>query len=174
MSNSIVLDAETEAQWAEVRSALKAEVGDAAFNSWLKPVVLAALREGQAVMTVPTRFMRDWVVSHYGDRLRELWAAANPGIHSVDIHVKTVQQRRSANAQSVVTEEAREPVVAASEEAAPASAAPRSRVEDYENRAEVFDVGASLDPRFTFENFVVGKPNELAYAARGRFPCCAV
>jgi chromosomal replication initiator protein len=49
-----------------------------------------------------------------------------------------------------------------------APAAAERRVEDYENRAEVFDVGASLDPRFTFENFVVGKPNELAYAAARR------
>jgi chromosomal replication initiator protein len=173
MSNSIVLDAETEAQWAAVRSALKAEVGDAAFNSWLKPVVLAAIREGQAVMTVPTRFMRDWVVSHYGDRLRELWANANPVVHSVDIHVKAVQDRRGTNAQSTVTEDAREPVNVApvnalSTNTQPANVTQQRRIEDYENRAEVFDVGASLDPRFTFENFVVGKPNELAYAAARR------
>ena len=161
MSNSIILTAEAKAQWVEVRQALKAEVGDAAFNSWLKPVVLAALREGQAVMTVPTRFMRDWVVSHYGDRLRELWASANPGIHSVDIHVKTVQQRRPVEAVDVEEADTKAAAPVA------AIASPR-RTEDYENQAEVFDVGASLDPRFTFENFIVGKPNELAYAAARR------
>ncbi|MBT3789255.1 MAG: chromosomal replication initiator protein DnaA [Alphaproteobacteria bacterium] len=168
MSDSFVLSSETEAQWAAVRKALKAEVGDAAFNSWLKPVVLAAVREGQAVMTVPTRFMRDWVVSHYGDRLRELWSGANPEIHSVDIHVKTVQARRGVEAQPVSNEAHEETTAEAASAPLPVSSATRPRIEDYENRAEVFDVGASLDPRFTFDNFVVGKPNELAYAAARR------
>jgi chromosomal replication initiator protein len=162
MSDSIVSSAETDAQWAEVRSALKAEVGDAAFNSWLKPVVLAAIREGQAVMTVPTRFMRDWVVSHYGDRIRELWADANPGIHSVDIHVKSAQDRQRGEVKPETTVPVEKPVAESVPEAS------QRRYEDYENRAEVFDVGASLDPRFTFENFIVGKPNELAYAAARR------
>ena len=167
MSDSFVLSSEAEAQWAEVRQALKAEIGDAAFNSWLKPVVLAAIREGQAVMTVPTRFMRDWVVSHYGDRIRELWVDANPGVHSVDIHVKTVQQQRAGETAAAPDTSATGPAET-KEAVVSAPAAAERRVEDYENRAEVFDVGASLDPRFTFENFVVGKPNELAYAAARR------
>jgi chromosomal replication initiator protein len=180
MSDSIILPTDAEAQWAEVRQALKSEVGDAAFNSWLKPVVLAAVHEGQAVMTVPTRFMRDWVVSQYGDRIRELWAKANSSVHSVDIHVKTVQERRAAGTSSVVDDTSPNSPEASrvtshvgslADTSAPlpvSAAQPQRRAEDYENRAEVFDVGASLDPRFTFENFVVGKPNELAYAAARR------
>ncbi len=153
ISESGVLTPEMEAQWGQVRGSLRTEVGDAAYNSWLKPLVLSKVREGQAVMTVPTRFMRDWVVSHYGDRIRELWADVNPEVLSVDIHVKTSDKPRaeSADAPEAVLE-----------------AAPQRRASDRESQGDIFDVGASLDPRFTFENFVVGKPNELAYAAARR------
>ncbi len=154
ISESGVLTPEMEAQWGQVRGTLRTEVGDAAYNSWLKPLVLAKVREGQAVMTVPTRFMRDWVVSHYGDRIRELWADVNPDVQSVDIHVKTSDKPR--------TESAAQP------EAAALETAPQRRASDRESQGDIFDVGASLDPRFTFENFVVGKPNELAYAAARR------
>ena len=154
ISESGVLTPEMEAQWGQVRGTLRTEVGDAAYNSWLKPLVLAKVREGQAVMTVPTRFMRDWVVSHYGDRIRELWADVNPDVQSVDIHVKTSDKPRAEST--------------AQPEAAALETAPQRRASDRESQGDIFDVGASLDPRFTFENFVVGKPNELAYAAARR------
>ena len=156
MNDSFALSPELEAQWGQVRGLLRAEVGDAAFNSWLKPVMLAAVREGQAVMTVPTRFMRDWVVSHYGDRIRELWSDANPEVKSVDIHVKTMSKSKTADDLP---------------EVAPATATAQVSVrrgDENDAQSEIFDVGASLDPRFTFDNFVVGKPNELAYAAARR------
>ncbi len=165
MNDSFAVSPKLEAQWGEVRGLLRAEVGDAAFNSWLKPVVLAAVREGQAVMTVPTRFMRDWVVSHYGDRIRELWSDANPDVKSVDIHVKAG------------TKAAPKPVTGTDGTLASAVADVTAKITtktatpgfyDLDGPSEIFDVGASLDPRFTFDNFVVGKPNELAYAAARR------
>ena len=66
--------AEYEAQWARVRDSLRTEFGDAAFYSWLKPLALASVADGRVTIQVPTRFMRDWVVSHYADRIRVLWS----------------------------------------------------------------------------------------------------
>ena len=157
MNEIIALSPELEAQWDQVRGLLRAEVGDAAFNSWLKPLVLAAVREGQAVMTAPTRFMRDWVVSHYGDRLSEFWLDVNPEVRSVYIHVKSAKATKSESSATQATPQAPAP-----------SSAPVRRYDEGDGQAEIFDVGASLDPRFTFDNFVVGKPNELAYAASRR------
>ncbi|MEN2977133.1 chromosomal replication initiator protein DnaA [Tistrella bauzanensis] len=79
--------AEYEAQWGRVRDALRSEFGDAAFYSWLKPLSLAAVTEGRVTIAVPTRFMRDWVVSHYADRIRVLWSWENPAVRRVDISV---------------------------------------------------------------------------------------
>ena len=45
-------------------------------------------------MTVPTRFMRDWVVAHYADRLRALWGGENPAVQGIDIVVQPERRLR--------------------------------------------------------------------------------
>ena len=82
------LDPLVEGQWARVRARLRTEYGEAAFKNWLKPLTLVALEGGEARLAVPTRFMRDWVRSHYGDRLRALWALENKTVKSVDVVVQ--------------------------------------------------------------------------------------
>src|SRR3990170_179958 len=76
-------DSQLNAQWARVRGRLRTECGDAAFRSWLKPLVLVGHRDPEVRLAVPTRFMRDWVDTHYGDRLRALWAEERPTIRAV-------------------------------------------------------------------------------------------
>ncbi len=73
--------------WQSVRSELKGEYGEAAFNSWLKPVEFVSYRDGRVLLSAPTRFMRDWVRSHYADRMTELWHQAMSQAQSVEIHV---------------------------------------------------------------------------------------
>ena len=72
-----------EHQWSQIRSMLRAEVGDPAFATWLKPLDLAALDGDRVVIAVPTQFMRDWVVAHYADRIRALWTSINPMVRSI-------------------------------------------------------------------------------------------
>ena len=67
-----------EQQWAQVRGLLRAEVGDTAYSTWLKPLDLAHVDGDRVVIAVPTQFMRDWVVAHYADRIRGLWTPINP------------------------------------------------------------------------------------------------
>ena len=148
------VDTLVNAQWARVRGRLRAEFGEAAFRSWLKPMVLIGQVGSEVRIGVPSRFMRDWVVAHYVDRLRVLWAGENAAIRTVEIVVDG-QRPQAGKAASAAT---RLPAVAA-----PAPEAPgNGRGDGYE------EVGAPLDPRFTFENLVVGKSNELAHAAAHR------
>ncbi|MGO8915435.1 MAG: chromosomal replication initiator protein DnaA [Stellaceae bacterium] len=140
-----------QAQWARVRGRLREEFGEAAFRSWLKSMTLAEVNEGCVRIGVPTRFLRDWVAAHYADRLRALWNAENAAITAVDIFV--------SGGAAPQAEPAAPPAPAAARERETAAAPEPS--EDKE-------IGAALDPRFTFENFVVGKPNELAHAAARR------
>jgi chromosomal replication initiator protein len=188
-------------QWARVRGRLRKEVGEAAFRSWLKPLTLVANRRGVVRMAVPTRFMRDWVSSHYADRLRALWASENPDVTGVEIVVqapppRSLQGGCSAGGDSASGDSAGDGWTArdsaghdsaesavpgragrqsAADAAAPAAGpAPATRPAGgdaglYEGGRSAFgDISAPLDPRFTFESFVVGKPNELAYAAARR------
>ncbi len=140
-------------QWQRVSGLLRAEVGEAAYRSWLKPITLQGECGGMITMSVPTRFMRDWVVAHYVDRLRTLWGGENPSVRGVDI----VIQPQRATAETVPL--FRKPNGSKDVAYSSLQDAPRPRGFD------VNDIGAPLDPRFTFDQFVVGKPNEFAYAA---------
>jgi len=61
------------AQWGEVCAKMRLEMGDAAFQSWLKPISVHNIDNGSVRLGVPTRFMRDWIIAHYHDRLVRLW-----------------------------------------------------------------------------------------------------
>lgn len=132
------------AQWARIRSRLRAEYGEAAYRSWLKPLTLSGTSDEVVQLTVPTRFMRDWVEAQYGERLLSLWTSENTLIKNVDILLEG-----SAAAQLVESQAATMKTTAVTE-------------------ARQADISAPLDPRFTFDNFIVGKPNELAFAAARR------
>ena len=149
-----------ETQWHRVRGQLKEEIGETAYRSWLAPINLARIDGGEAVIAAPARVYRDWVASNYADRILALWRAENRLVKRVSVVVApppgaALSQRRDS-----------------AESAAPAAAAappgtppePASGPESGDDRAQ----SSSLDPRFTFENFVVGKPNELAHAAARR------
>ena len=59
------------AKWNIVCGLLRAEIGKAAYQSWLKPITVREMLDGVVRISVPTRFMRDWVVAHYAERLKD-------------------------------------------------------------------------------------------------------
>ena len=148
-----------DAQWARVRVRLRQDVGELAYRSWLKPLTLGEFRDGKLRMAVPTRFMRDWVNSHYGERLLGLWTTENDTVKAVEVVVQPAVPVRSTNGERVegIAQVAPAPV------AAKGPAMVRPNGDPFDD-----DLTATLDPRFTFKHFVVGKPNELAYAAAQR------
>jgi chromosomal replication initiator protein len=153
--------------WARIRGRLRDEVGEVEYRSWLRQMTLAGIQGEEAVILLPTRFLRDWVRSHYGDRLRALWQAEIPAIRRIEFRV--TQEPRAA--EPAPTPERQLQVVEAAPEAGLAEplarpAAPRmpeAKPADPRN-----DWSAPLDPRFTFDTFVVGKPNEFAHACARR------
>ncbi len=153
------------AQWARVRGRLQTEVGDAEYRSWLRHVALVGVDGDEVTMRLPTRFLRDWVRSHYGERLNDLWRAEDDRIRRVDIRVGAGAPPASAKAPtaaSAISPELPPAELPAREIPARAAAVPRG-----EDRPEIRG-DASLDQRFTFDSFVVGKPNEFAHACARR------
>jgi chromosomal replication initiator protein len=176
--------ASLDVQWETISGQLRAEVGEAAYRSWLKPMAVGGKRDGTVTMTVPTRFMRDWVMAHYAERLRSLWVDQNPSVQGVEIvvhagraalcsvagpaPVATPGPGSGSPAEAAVARAAGATEVGAAEAgAAEAGAARDSRTAEPQGRDAV-GICAPLDPRFTFERFVVGKPNEFAYVAARR------
>ncbi len=145
------VDATLASQWAQVRGRLRSEFGEATYRSWLKPLTLVGQYDGAINIAVKTRFMRDWISQHYAERIRALWQAANPAVRSVELIVDG-SRPQAMKAQSMPIER-------------PVGEVPRVEAT---NGFAPEEVSAPLDPRFTFENFVVGKSNELAHAAAQR------
>lgn len=147
------LSQDINARWTRVRGVLRAEVGDSAYKSWLKPLNLVEFADGVVKLSVPTRFMRDWVANHYGERISALWTDGASPVTDVDIFVL-------ADKEDVRGTASEKPPAETTVRAAEGARVSPDRAEG--------DVSAALDPRFKFDNFVVGKPNELAYAAARR------
>jgi chromosomal replication initiator protein len=157
------VDSQLAVQWARVRGRLQNEVGDVEYRTWLKQMTLTGLDGDEITVRLPTRFLRDWVRSHYGDRLTTLWQAENAHVRRVEIRVGAgVQMSALAEPLSNKPEPAPEIVTVAPTTIAPEP--PLVEVARLDDRVET----AALDARFTFDSFIVGKPNEFAYACARR------
>jgi chromosomal replication initiator protein len=155
-------DSLLNAQWARVRGRLRAEFGEATFRSWLKPLTLAGRRGQDLRVAVPSRFMRDWVATHYADRITALWSSECPEIRSVEV---IVDARDVAPADDATLDDALAETPDAADGIAADGAMPQIVGAALNEADGLAEVSATLDPRLTFDNFVVGKSNELAHAA---------
>lgn len=149
-SDSFTPTSEVQKLWEKVYGDLRDEFGEAVFRSWLKPLTLQAYYHGTMEVSVPTRFMKDWIQSHYVERILEMCAEGNPEIKRMEIVV--VQ-----SAMAVLDED--------SEEAKPASV---KKANQNDPDADPFNLSSPFDPKYTFDSFVVGKPNALAHAGAMR------
>ncbi|MFN7113895.1 MAG: chromosomal replication initiator protein DnaA [Alphaproteobacteria bacterium] len=132
------------AGFESVKAALKSDIGETAFRSWILPLEARAFDAGALDIRVPTRFIRDWVRTHYGDRLAKLCAMHIAGCTRIDYSIAAAKPAAAEAARAY------EPVTTANENAAAEA---------------VESLSSALDPRFTFDNFIVAPSNELAYAA---------
>ena len=120
----------------------------------------------EVTVRLPTRFLRDWVRSHYGDRLNALWQAENRRIRRVDIRVGGGADLAITESMTPPDAPAMAPVAAVTGQ--PINGAATPTLAATPRGDERAGDGAVLDPRFTFDSFVVGKPNEFAYACARR------
>jgi chromosomal replication initiator protein len=164
--DSPVMSGALDREWARVLDMLRAEFGEAAFRSWLNPLKVMSEQEGEVSLAVQTRFIRDWIIKNYADRIQALWTLENPAVTSIELVVVPGMASGAAEATEAP------PAPADTAEPAPRPATPRksaARIDSTETPDMSNDIDTSgLDPRCTFENFVVGKPNEFAHAAARR------
>ena len=143
-----------EKKWLNLKKDLKKIVGDTAYNNWLKQLTFLSIKDQTISFSVPTKFLRDWVVNNYADKIKNQCKNYIKNIEAIKFVVKPAGGR-------VVPGTAR--IIKNTDNQWKNSLDIRSNQSSSPN-----DFGAPLDPRFTFDNFVVGKPNELAFAASQR------
>ena len=59
-----------ESKWLSFKKNLKKNVGDSAFNNWLKHLHYVSVDETIITFSVPTKFLRDWIVNNYSDKIK--------------------------------------------------------------------------------------------------------
>jgi chromosomal replication initiator protein len=143
-----------EKKWLNLKKDLKKIVGDTAYNNWLRQLTFLSVKNQTISFSVPTKFLRDWVVNNYADKIKNQCKNYIKNIEAIKFVVKPAGGR-------VVPGTAR--IIKNTDNQWKNSLDIRSAQSSSSN-----DFGAPLDPRFTFDNFVVGKPNELAFAASER------
>ncbi len=144
-----------ESKWSSLKKDLKKTVGDTAYNSWLKSMHYVSLENDTITFSVPTKFLRDWIVNNYSDKIKN---HSKKYFNSVEI-IKFVVK---PNGGRIVPGTTR--TIKSNDNHW------KSTLDVRSNQSSTYpnEFGAPLDPRFTFDNFVVGKPNELAFAASQR------
>src|SRR5262249_24062163 len=147
-------------RWQKVKERLRAEVGEDVFQSWFKSMELDGLDGITARLSVPTRFLKSWIQSHYNERVLACWQQEVAEIQKVEVTVRSAVIR-------TVPPKAKAPDVP---ETVRDCRLPRLDIGDL--RAAYAPVpsghdalgGSPLDLRLTFESFVVGRSNTLAHA----------
>ena len=130
-----------EIVWSSIKLKLKDVYGDDEYANWLKLLTFNKLENDVIIFYAPTKFMCDWILSHYGKKILSFWRERNKSIK--DISVFVYNDNEAENKKDENNESIKNTISASSNN-------------DLEN---------NLDPRFTFKDFVVGKSNELAFSA---------
>ena len=73
--------------WGQVREQLKLEAGNTVFENWLSLLNLNSYTNGEIVISVQSRFHKDWIEPRYGNRLKALWLSHSKEIKNVSLVV---------------------------------------------------------------------------------------
>ncbi|MBR6356385.1 MAG: chromosomal replication initiator protein DnaA [Alphaproteobacteria bacterium] len=146
-------------QWEEVCGQLRMEFGQTAFDSWLKPLSVASFDNGVMNIGAPTAFMKNWVITHYSDRIHRIWERKNPEIKQINFIVKSAPAAEESASSFIRSGDS------SLLKRVPWTPTPQKMYEVPSVNNDNDALMSKLNPAFTFENFVVGKTNEFAYAA---------
>ena len=163
---AIVNDASVLDQWGQICEQLKVEVGETAFDSWLKPLTIGSFSEGTMNICVPTRFMRNWVITNYSDRIHKIWEKKNPAIKNINFVVQAGSD--TATSKGLYNPTCRSLLKKISSSPMPQNiyqSGANAVIANTNENSLNDSLSVPLNPQYTFDNFVVGKTNEFAYAA---------
>ena len=145
--------------WTQVKTRLRAEVGEDIFSSWFARIELDGIAGDTVSLSVPTRFLRSWIQSHYAEKVLACWQGVDTNITRVDLTVRTAVIRQAITVPVKAPEPPRQ-----MRDAKLDGAMFRNGSAPAASQHEALG-GSPLDGRLTFDSFVVGRSNSLAHAA---------
>ena len=154
----------TDDTWGLLRKRLLKTVGQNNFTTWIEPLELKQVSGGVATFQVPTNFMGNYVSQNFADLILHEFNLSGEPVQRLAFKVAANSPTRPV--QPTVSEAIEAPM-ASTQNAVSEQPAVRDAVASAKSPLEELQA-APLDSRFTFDSFVVGKPNELAHAAARR------
>ena len=140
-TKAVVAD-QMELVWQRVRERLKIELGAQRFQYWIDPLRLVAVEDGRVVIACNSRFERDKIVESHGERIANMIAEMVPAFGAVEF-VVDMRPRTAV------------PAALAASRAAPA--------EPVALEMPLVEGSSPLNPAYTFESFVIGRTNQIAF-----------
>jgi chromosomal replication initiator protein len=149
-------------RWQRVKNRLRSELGEDVFTSWFARMELDAVEKGAVRLSVPTRFLRNWIQSHYSEKVLSNWQAEDSSITRLELSVRSATMRPVA-----IKPRAAETAVPAREPHEALLNGADARANGGVPFMSVHEAlgGSPLDPRLSFDSFIVGRSNTLAHAA---------
>ncbi|WP_197277309.1 chromosomal replication initiator protein DnaA [Sphingomonas profundi] len=147
-----------QAAWEAVRTGLKRSIGARTFDGWLKPLTLTGYDDADGIvhLAAPSDFMATWVDTHFAEPLLAAWRGMLPQVTRVAVAAATGAGRPALFAVAEI--DGAEIAAPEPANAAPAMPAPLAP-------SEAAAPSSSFESRYSFDAFVVGKANEVAYNA---------
>lgn len=133
--------------WQSVLAQMQLEISNASFNTWFKNTNILDIRENHVVISVPNTFVRDWLHNKYRKEILKIIRKINPQIKDLDYSINP----------TIKTEEKFQKKGKGENE--------ESNINQMSFQELVVDYKTGLNPKYTFQNFVIGPFNELAHAA---------
>ena len=135
--NIFVSEEEKTLNWSEVQNSFKQNFGSEVYNSWLEKIALVKEYNDYLILSVPTRFFRDWIVSRYLDKILAIVKEFKLSLNRIEF--KIVEENKQS--QEII------------------------KIEELNKVTEIKDSILNynrLNPNLNFSNFIQGKSNEIA------------
>ncbi len=130
---------ESQLNWSEVLESFRKNFGSDVYESWVKNINLKKEFNHYLILSAPTRFVRDWVVSRYADKILDIIKKFKKSIQRIEFSIEETQEKGERY-----------------------NLIKKSKISSIENSLLNYN---RFSPNNRFDNFIVGESNELAYTA---------
>ncbi|MFA5961400.1 MAG: chromosomal replication initiator protein DnaA [Parcubacteria group bacterium] len=136
--------------WQAALNEIELSISKANFITWLKDTKIISNEDGKVVISVPNGFAKEWLENKYNTYIIRALRNIQPDIKSATCLIATLKEDPPPNR--------KEPMM-------DAIIAPQRHEQGIEKKPFIVNIENNLNPKYTFENFIIGGNNELAHAA---------
>ena len=131
--------------WAVIQTEMRNQLGNEIYESWLKKINFLEEFNNYILLTVPTRFIRDWITSRYLDQILKIVKNYKKDLIRIELKIAEIKISKSNEKKEII-----------------------QNFENSENISFIKDTYLQynrIDPNKRFDNFLTGVSNKLAYEA---------